>query len=167
MFLSHHLRNATCSELRSLGKNSARKGGLHGAETNSFVTFLHAAMLPQYRGHLKERACHHDSACDALVTTVGIIRAHKFLVPVPDQARFCEAVQNFLEAMKSLGAPLKPKLHLFIDMAGRLATHGSPALVDAWADESRNVALKRTCAGHTVLYGMPESLLRGRRGMIA
>ena len=125
------------------GTNANRKCGLHGAETNSFVRFL-GSVLDVYSDRIANGIEHVD-ACASLIIIMDIIHDHSRKVPVAQRTRFCKAVQVLLVSFRRIGAPERPKEHLMIDMAGRLGTHGSPALVACWDDESRNFPLKRLC----------------------
>ena len=133
-------------EPKMFGKSSSRKCGLHGAESISFVAFL-SVYVERHGASLANRWAPHADASKALLAIIDVIRSHPRQVPQGERARFCTAVAMLLDAFRTLGVAGRPKEHLLIDMGGRLRTHGSPALVACWEDESRNFALKRICMG--------------------
>ena len=108
--------------VKMFGKNSKRKCGLWGAETNSFVAFLSSA-IERHKVGLGDKWLPHHRACAALQRIIGIIRQHPRKVPVPEQQACCTAVQGYISAMRALCAPAKPKKHLLIEMACRWNNH--------------------------------------------
>ena len=75
------------------------------------------------------------------------------MIPAAAIQKFCNDTKEHLWAVKKLGISPKPKHHFLIEMAGRLASHGSPAYHACWADESANFQLKVMCqAAHRAVW---------------
>ena len=129
----------------ALGTDTARKCDLFGAETNSMLAFSEP-LLRKKGHHLGARLAAHKVAGDTLRQMLLLIRKFKRRFPPDALADFCRCVQRHLWALKQLRIHERPKHHFAIEMAGRLGTHGAPALMECWADETANFQLKSLAA---------------------
>ena len=136
----------------TIGTNKKRKFAMYGAETNSFVAFA-AVLLVRFGNKLGAKARFHRAACRSLNALIDAIRTYPKMFPAAAIQKFCNDTKEHLWAVKKLGISPKPKHHFLIEMAGRLASHGSPAYHACWADESANFQLKVMCqAAHRAVW---------------
>ena len=102
-----------------LGEPGSPKFKIHGAETNSFLSFAVKELLPKRAGVLGRLMERHSAAGHSLLKILGLIRAHRRKFPDVAMIEFCKEVQRHLFAMKQLKIKCIPKHHLLIEMAGR------------------------------------------------
>jgi hypothetical protein len=103
-----------------LGSFSKGAFGLHGSETNTFLSFANDFLVPKYRHVLgTDRYGWHMIAVESLRRILNSIRENPRKYSVAAQQRYCSDVQKHLWALEKLNIECKPKHHFFIEQAGR------------------------------------------------
>ena len=124
-----------------LGESSDAVLGLHGAETNSFIHFLMAVVVPAHKhklGPLKGDLVSRAVFC-SLVVLMNLIKEHGWSVmPPPKIQEFCDAACEHIACVGALGLQMKPKHHMLLELGARLLWHGGPSMYGCWQDESIN-----------------------------
>jgi hypothetical protein len=98
--------------------------GLHGAETNSFLSFSEE-LLKKHGHRLGDRRVYHEQAGLSLRNCLGKIRRYPVVFPLSEIQAFCLDVQKHFWALERLGIECKPKHHLMGEMGGRFGQSSS------------------------------------------
>ena len=106
-----------------LGHRERPNLGLHGAETNGFLSFACAHLLPQKGRFLLDREPLWRSLIVSLKTIVDVIysykRSERNRMSAPDIQLFCDCTRTVMRSMGDLELQHRPKCHMLMEMAAR------------------------------------------------
>ena len=131
---------------KTLGTWTKPRCSLKGAETNYYLEYLVTVVLPELGHCLGEAAVGFTRAGNDLLRLLRLIREHTVRFTAPAIQEFYDSTRTYLVWMQGV-LNAKPKDHMLVHLANRLAFMGSPALYGNWLDESVNQTLKAVAAG--------------------
>ena len=123
-----------------VGEDADHQLGSWGAETNGLLLFTQYLLQrfaekvtsPTVAGNLTK-------AVSSMVGVHLLIKEYqKGVMPTKQIQEFVDHWKRHIQAMKALGATLKPKHHQMAHMCVKLLTGGTPHLWGTWVEESEN-----------------------------
>ena len=75
-----------------------------------------------------------------------MIKTHEVAFPPAACQKFVDNVVAHLAALNQLELSMKPKHHMWMEMACAIWRQSSPAVGGTWVDEAYNLPLKHMCA---------------------
>ena len=141
-----NLTEANNLKAEQFGTCKKPKFQLKGGETNSFLEYM-LSFLPDRVAALGEDGACVLQAGKHLFEILQIIRQYAKHPPASAIQAMHSNAKSYLRIMGTLRVKPKPKDHMLIELASRMAFLGSPQLYGCWHDEALNKLLKEVAGG--------------------